>query len=433
MGEGIITMSKKELTRLEVVQRVTGKRMRHSEAARQLSVSERQVKRLVSAFRKEGAAGLVSKRRGQPSNNRIDAAIKAEVLMRLRDRYVGFGPTLAAEYLQGDGFTLSKETLRGWMVEAGLWRAGKKRAGVHPPRERRPRLGELVQIDGSLHDWFEGRGPYCTLIAFIDDATSRVMAASFVPAETTQAYLNGLHTYVLAYGCPAALYSDRHGIFTKHDSEDAEPTQFQRATADLGIATIQALTPQAKGRVERLFLTLQDRLVKAMRLAGISDMEAANAFLPTYLPEHNARFAVLPADDQDAHLPCSLDGTALARACAIQQRRKLDKNLVLSFKRQRYIIQTGDTSRYALRGQIVTVVEYPDGRIGLLHGEETLPFKVFDKAQPIIAAVDDKTLNIQVDELLKQRRLPVHIKPHQSHPWRKPYNPSLIEAAQLRV
>lgn len=223
MEEGIITMSKKELTRFEVMQRVTDRQMRHAEAARQLSVSERQVKRLVRTFRDEGAAGLVSKRRGQPSNNRIDAAIKVEVLGRLRDRYTGFGPTLAAEYLQEDGLRLSKETLRGWMMEAGLWRAGKKRESVHPPRERRPRLGELVQIDGSPHDWFEGRGPYCTLVAFIDDATSRVMAACFTPAETTQAYLNGLHAYILAYGCPAALYSDRHGIFTKHDGADAVP------------------------------------------------------------------------------------------------------------------------------------------------------------------------------------------------------------------
>jgi transposase len=176
MEGGFIAMSKKELSRLEVVQRVAGKRMRHAEAARLLSLSERQIKRLVRAFREEGAAGLVSKRRGRPSNNRVDATTKAQVLERLRDRYAGFGPTLAAEYLQGDGFDLSKETLRGWMMDAGLWRAGKKRAGVHPPRERRPRLGELVQIDGSPHDWFEGRGPRCTLIAFIDDATSRVMA-----------------------------------------------------------------------------------------------------------------------------------------------------------------------------------------------------------------------------------------------------------------
>ena len=426
MEEGIIAMSKKELTRLEVVQGVASKRMRISEAVGHLSLTERQVKRLVRAFREEGAAGLVSKRRGQPSNNRIDEAIKMQVLERLRSRYAGFGPTLAAEYLQGEGVRLSKETLRHWMMEGGLWRAQKKRSQMHPPRERRPRLGELVQIDGSPHDWFEGRGPRCTLIAFIDDATSRVMAACFTAVETTQAYLDGLHTYILAYGCPAALYSDRHGIFTKHDPEDAEPTQFQRATAELGIATIQALTPQAKGRVERLFQTLQDRLVKAMRLVGISDMEAANAFLQSWMPEHNARFAVSPADSQDAHVPCPLNEASLARTCAIHHRRKLSKDLVLSFRRQRYIIQTGGTPRYTLRGQAVTVVEYSSGPIELLHNTEILPVKQFDEKQQVTAAVDDKTLNARVEEVLERRQQTLQWKPPAHHPWRKGYDPSLL-------
>jgi transposase len=431
MEEGIVTMSKKELTRLEVVQRVTGRQMRVAEAARQLSLSERQMKRLTRAFREVGAAGLVSKRRGQPSNHRLDAAFKAQVLDRLRSRYPDFGPTLAAEYLRGDGFPLSRETLRQWMIEDGLWRVTKQRGKPHPPRERRPRLGELVQIDGSPHDWFEGRGPRCTLIAFIDDATSRVMAACFTTAETTQAYLDGLHAYVLAYGCPAALYSDRHGIFTKHDPEDGEPTQFQRATASLGIATIQALTPQAKGRVERLFQTLQDRLVKAMRLAGVNDIETANAFLQTYLPTHNERFGVTPADGRDAHAPCQVDETTLARVCAIHHRRKLSKDLVVSFNRQRYIVQTGGAPRYALRGQPVTVIEYPDGRIELLHDSEILPFKVFDQAKSIITAVDDKTLNPRVDEVLGQRRQTLPQKPPPNHPWRSSYKQSHTLSAYL--
>jgi hypothetical protein len=433
MEEEIIAMSKKELTRLDIVQRVARKQIRHAEAARLLSLTERQVKRLVRAWREQGAQGLVSKRRGRPSNHRLDAAFKAQTLDALRSRYSGFGPTLAAEYLRAEDMQVSKETLRQWMIEADMWRAGKQRGRAHPPRPRRPRPGELVQIDGSPHDWFEGRGPRCTLIAFIDDATSRVMAACFTRAETTQDYLNGIHAYVRAYGCPAALYSDRHGIFTKHDPEDAEPTQFQRATDSLGIATIQALTPQAKGRVERLFQTLQDRLVKAMRLAGINDIEAANAYLATYLPGHNDRFGVMPADTRDAHVPCPLDDTALARACAIQHRRALSKDLVVSFNRQRYIVQTGGAPRYALRGQAVTVVEYPDGRIELLHCTGILPFKVFDEAQPIRSAVDDKTLNVRVDELLKHHRATPHAKPNTEHPWRKPYNPGLIEAARLRI
>jgi hypothetical protein len=251
------------------------------------------------------------------------------------------------------------------------------------------------------------------------------MAACFTCAETSQAYLDGIHAYVLAYGCPAALYSDRHGIFTKHDPEDGEPTQFQRATNSLGIATIQALTPQAKGRVERLFQTLQDWLVKAMRLAGVSGIDAANAFLQTYLPRHNDHFAVAPADSQDAHVSCPVDETTLARTCAIHHRRKLSKDLVLSFKRQRYIIQTGGDPRYVLRGQAVTVVEYPDRRIELVHGAEMLPFKVFDVTQPIAVAVDDKTLNSRVDDVIKQRKQATSPKPPLNHPWRRYPEPSL--------
>jgi len=288
-----------------------------------------------------------------------------------------------------------------------------------------------VQIDGSPHDWFEGRGPRCTLIAFIDDATSRVMQAHFAPVESTQAYLTALQDYITRHGCPAALYSDRHGIFTKHDPEDGEPTQFQRALGALQIAGIQALTPQAKGRVEQLFQTLQDRLVKALRLAGISDMATANAFLADYLAEHNARFAVAPADDTDAHLPYDGDAGQLARICAIHHRRKLSKDLVLSFNRQRYILQTGSQPRYALRGAMVTVVVYCDQRIELLHGEEVLPFKVFDPAQAIASPVDDKALNAHVDELLKSRGWSEKSRPAPNHPWRRYPAPPPSGAGQL--
>jgi hypothetical protein len=326
---------------------------------------------------------MVSQRRGRPSNRRVDETVKQTIVERVRERYADFGPTLAAEYLRGECLTVSKETLRGWMTEAGLWRpAPGRRSRLHPPRPRRPRRGELIQIDGSPHDWFERRGPRSTLIAFIDDATSQVLYARFVAVESTQAYLDGLQAYVMAHGRPAALYSDRHGIFTKHDPEDGEPTQFQRAIGELGIAGIQALTPQAKGRVERLFQTLQDRLVKALRLAGIDDIDAAHAFLPGYLEDHNARFAVAPEDPADAHRPYTGTGDALARLCAMHHRRTFSKDLVVSFHRQRYIVQTNGAPRYALRGQRVTVVEYADQRIELVHGKEILPFKVFDEAKP---------------------------------------------------
>jgi hypothetical protein len=298
---------------------------------------------------------------------------------------------------------------------------------LHPPRPRRARLGELIQIDGSPHAWFEDRGARCALIAFIDDATSRVMLARFVPVESTAAYLALLEEYVTTYGCPVALYSDRHSIFTKHDPEDAEPTQFQRATRALGMATIQALTPQAKGRVERLFQTLQDRLVKAMRLAGICDIDTANAWLPGYLAQHNARFAVEAQDAEDAHLPFVGSAEELARLCAIHHRRKLSKDLVVSFNRQRYIVQTGGAPRYALRGQAIDVLTYRNGRIELMHGKEKLPFKVFDPAQDVPAPVDDKSLDARVDALVQARK---PYRPAPDHPWRR-YPPLPSGGGQL--
>lgn len=424
-------MSKKELGRLEVIRRVLDGVVSQRRGAELLGVSERQMRRLQKGYEAQGAAALVSKKRGRPSNRRLDEAFRESVVGVLKARYVGFGPTLAAEYLAQDGHRVSKETLRQWMIEAGLWSAapGRRRA-LHPPRPRRPRLGELVQIDGSPHDWFEGRGPRCTLIAFIDDATSRVMAAGFVPVECTQAYLDALCAYVQAYGCPAALYSDRHGIFRKHDPEDDAPTQFQRALATLGIEGIQALTPQAKGRVERLFQTLQDRLVKAMRLAGINDLAGANAFLPAYLEQHNRRFAVPPAEDADAHQPYPGDLDSLVRTCALWHTRTLSKDLVLSFNKQRYIVQTGGAPRYALRQTKVTVVSYADGRIELWSGAELLPFKRFDDPQCDRPPVDDKTLNPRIDEILL-RRWSNKSCPAPDHPWRRYPDTTALRTGQL--
>lgn len=415
-----IEMSVKEVKRLEVMRQLSDGVVSQVKAAETLGLSDRQVRRLHKRYEALGAAGLVSNRRGQPSNNRLPFEFREAVMGRLQARYPDFGPTLAAEYLRGDGLDVSKETLRLWMIEAKLWKPAKgRRTCLHPPRPRRPCLGELIQIDGSPHDWFEGRGPRCTLIAFIDDATSRVMHAHFVPVESTQAYLTALQAYITTYGRPAALYSDRHGIFTKHDPEDAKPTQFQRATNALEIAAIQALTPQAKGRVERLFQTLQDRLVKALRLAGINDLVGANAFLPAYLSKHNERFAVSPADNSDGHRPYAGNAQQLARICAIHHERKLSKDLVISFNRQRYIIQTGGQPRYALRGQTITVVVYPDARIELVYGDEVLPFTVFDASQAIGQPVDDKTLNARVDDILKGQGWNPKSRPVPNHPWRR--------------
>ena len=415
-------MSKKELLRLEVVQAVMGSRLTQAEAAGRLKLSVRQVKRLCRRYRRVGAAGLVSKRRGQPSNHRIGEAERVRVIGLIKARYEGFGPTLAAEYLGAeDGYQHSVETLRSWMREAGLWSAKRKgRRAVHGLRERRARFGELVQIDGSPHDWLEGRGPRCTLMAFIDDATGRIVYARFVPVESSLAYLDGFHAYLRKHGRPVALYSDRHGIFTKHDPEDPAPTQFERAVKQLGIESILAHSPQAKGRVERLFETLQDRWVKAMRLAGISDREAANRWLPAAIARHNARFAVAPRHTEDAHTAVDYAPAPLHRICSLQYVRTLSKALSCQFAGRLYQIQTGSSPRYGLQGKKITVCQASDGTLTLLNGQEVLPYRVFDRHAQLAESriTDDKTLNAKVDAALARVRS-ARPKPPPDHPWKR--------------
>ncbi len=233
-------MSGREVQRYALITQVLEKTLSQADAGRALGISVRQIKRLCRAVRLHGSAGLISQRRGQPSNRRIPAEQRAHFMGLVHAHYADFGPELAREYLQqAHGFTYSTETLRSWMAQDGLWRAKPcKVARAHPPRERRPCRGELVQIDGSHHDWFEGRAPKCCLIAFIDDATGQVLGARFSPTETTQAYFDVLQRYVQDHGVPVALYSDRHSIFTKHDSNDALPTQFERALLQMDIAPI---------------------------------------------------------------------------------------------------------------------------------------------------------------------------------------------------
>ena len=420
--DGDIQMSRKELSRLEVVQAVVGSRLTQMEAAGRLRLSVRQVKRLCRSYRQAGAAGLVSKRRGRPSNHRITEVERARVIGLIKARYQGFGTTLAAEYLRAqEGFGYSVETLRGWMREAGLWSAKRKgRRAVHGLRERRARFGELVQIDGSPHDWFEGRGPRCTLVAFIDDATGRIVYARFEPAESSLAYLDALRAYLRKHGRPVALYSDRHGIFTKHDPEDPAPTQFERAVKQLGIESILANSPQAKGRIERLFKTLQDRWVKAMRLARVNDRDVANRWLPRAITRHNARFAVAPRRADDAHSVVDQSPSALQRICSLQFVRTLSKALSCQFAGRLYQIQTGGEPRYALQGKKVTVCQASDSTLTLLNGQEVLTYRVFDRHAQLAESriADDKTLNAKVDAALTPLRAPRY-KPSPAHPWNR--------------
>ena len=302
MSRATLTMSHTELERLEVIQRVRERRLRQEEVARMLGLGVRQVQRLCAAYRDQGAAGLVSGKRGRRSNRRLPDELQHRAMELVRARYADFGPTLAAEKLsEFHDLTVSRETLRKWMVEAEIWVPRKQRRRVQQPRRRRPCRGELVQIDGSEHAWFEERGPRCTLIVFIDDATSELMELRFAESESTFAYFEALHAYLGRYGKPVALYSDKASVFRPTRQQPKGVSQFGRALSELNIDILCANTPAAKGRVERANLTLQDRLVKEMRLRGLSTLEAGNAFLEEYRRAHNTRFAVAAASEHDAH------------------------------------------------------------------------------------------------------------------------------------
>lgn len=416
-----ITMSHKEVDRLGVIQSVAGKHLRQREAARQLGLSVRQVKRLVRRYRGQGVGGLVSGHRGRCPNNAIAEAVRQEVLDIVRERYSDFGPTLACEKLVAHhGYTHSVETLRQWMIADGLWQPKRRKgARIHPRRPRRPCLGELVQIDGSPHDWFEDRGPRCTLIVFIDDATSRLLALHFAPAETTQAYMQTLGQYLGQHGRPLALYSDRHSIFrVNHPECEGKLTQFSRALKTLDIEPIHANSPQAKGRVERANQTLQDRLVKELRLRGISDIDAANAFLPAFIADYNARFAIEPQSPVDAHRPLLHSADELALILCQHHTRKLSKNLTFQFQNREYQLQEQGKG-YRLRGAAVTVCEAFDATITILHKGQSLSWRLLAEGEPPIPLDDEKSIHHTVDLAKHKQAAKPAYKPAPDHPWNR--------------
>src|ERR1700723_2200660 len=305
-----ITLSQRERDRLKVLHEVQQKQLTQVAAAERLKVSDRHVRRMLLRLRERGDRSLVHGLRGRPSNRKLAARLEQKILARLRQRYADFGPTLAAEHLSQEGFSVSRETLRKWMTQAALWRPRSQRVKtIHVWRERRASFGELVMQDSSPFRWLEDRGPACHLIALIDDATSRIWAR-FTEHDTTEENLRTLEGWLRRYGRPLAQYTDKNSIFRTTRRADREEqlrgervrSQFGRALKELGIEWIAAHSPQAKGRIERLFGTLQDRLVREMVWGGVATIEAANRFLEIhFLPEWERRFAVVPRHPRDAH------------------------------------------------------------------------------------------------------------------------------------
>ena len=398
MPKGFVTMSTKEIERGELIRRVREKRLTQARAGALLGLSLRQVKRLCQRFKADGLSGLVSRQRGRPSNRKLAVEMKAKVVALVRERYADFGPKLAHEKLvEVHGIRVGRETLRGWLTEAGIWLPRATRTlRVHQPRHRRQCLGELVQIDGCDHEWFESRADRCTALVYVDDATGKLMELRFVVSESAFDYFAATESYLRRHGKPVAFYSDKHSIFrvTQEGASGRSGgvTQFGRALAALNIDIICANTPQAKGRVERMNKTLQDRLVKEMRLRGISSMAAANAYAPEFMADYNRRFAREPMNAHDSHRPLQ-PNEDLAHIFTWQEERTMTRNLVVHFRRLTYlIVPTPET--LALAGRRVLIHEAADGQVEIHCAGHCLPYSVLDK-QPLVAAgevVENKRL-----------------------------------------
>ena len=425
-------MSQKELSRLEVIQRVCRKTLRQRRAAELLGLSTRQVKRLCRAYRRAGAAALASKRRGRPSNHQLPPETVSAARQLLRSRYPDFGPTLAREKLdQAHGLSLGLESVRQLMIREGLWRPRRARkAVIHQLRERRARRGELVQIDGSPHDWFEGRAEKCTLLVMVDDATSRLMHLRFAECETTFNYFAAVRAYIHRHGKPLAFYSDKFSVFRVNIPSALTGTgltQFGRAMKELSIELICAHSPQAKGRVERANQTLQDRLTKELRLRSISSMAEANAYLPEFITDYNSRFSVSPRSPEDAHRRLAADED-IDRVLTLCERRTLSKNLTISYDNRIYQVRT-KRAAYTMRGAHVEVRETGTGEITIEYKGRRLDYSVYSEQERQQARVVPAKLLTGAPARPKPKRGPVPM----THPWRNfDYSEKSIAAMEKR-
>ena len=391
-------MTQADRDRLVALKKAKKKLITQKEAARELGVTERHVRRLLRALQRRGDQAVVHALRGEPSNRKIEAEVQQKAMGILSQPvYRGFGPTLAAEYLgRKHAIQVSRETVRRWMMEAKLWRARKERVEeVHAWRPRRSRYGEMVQWDTSQHDWLEGRGEQMLLINMIDDATGRWFAR-FVDSDSTEENMNLLERYVKKHGRPLSYYTDRAALFqtaekTKRDGsragkEQAElpPTQIGRALRELGITWIPAHSPQAKGRVERGFQTAQDRLVKGMRVAGVTTMDQANHYLETeFLPWVNTHLAVVPGSADDAHRPLEKHHDLAAILSHVED-RKVDNDYTIRWDGKVYQIARKDVCT-GLRGAVVRVEKRRDGTLAVRFRERYLEVTLCEQARKVPA------------------------------------------------
>lgn len=419
--EGVLTMSNKELSRVEVMGRLRSRSLGQREAAAILGISIRQIKRLWKLYKLKGAKGLISKKRGARSNHQLPEALKQVALHLILGKYADFGPTLAHEKLtEVEGVKLSIGSVRNLMITHEIWISKRiKRKRIFQMRKRRLRDGELVQVDGSEHAWFEQRGPKCTLLVYIDDATSNLKELKFVGSESRFSYFSATENYLKRHGRPLAFYSDKHGVFRVNKQgalSGTGVTQFGRAMKELDIKLIYANTPQAKGRVERSNRILQDRLVKELRLQNISTIEEANDFSPTFIEEYNRRFAVAPQNPTNAHRPL-LKTHDLEQIFTIKEERHLSKNLTLQYKNVIYQI-ISDRQSYALRGAKVIVTENEKEEVRIFYKNSELEYSIYHLQEKQGEIVDAKQINPEWDRFLQRADRQKYV-PARNHPWRK--------------
>jgi hypothetical protein len=408
---GTVTMSMRELDRVKVMAALADGYLKPGRAAERLGLTVRQVHRLLRRYLEDGPSGLASRKCDKPSNHQLDADKAQRALAVIRDRYPDFGPTLACEKLREvHGLVLAKETVRQLMMEAGLWIPRKLRSPtIYQPRNRRHCVGELIQIDGSDHAWFEDRAPACTLLVYIDDATSRLMHLHFTYSESTFSYFEATRRYLELHGKPQAFYSDKASVFRCNNKQTTGGdgyTQFGRVLYELNIESICANSSQAKRRVERANLTLQDRLVKEMRLQGITTIAAANAFAPCFMADYNRRFAKPPRNDWDAHRALR-DDENLDEIFTWRALRKVSHVLTLQYDKTIYLLPDSVQMRRLIH-RYIDVYEYPDGRIEIRADGVVLPYVPYDRLPEIDqgAIVENKRLShvLQVAQLVQQQR-----------------------------
>ena len=416
--EDLIEMNKKERERLKVMIRLEHKALNQEIAAKQLGIGIRQVQRLLKAYREKGEISLIDPKRRRKGNNKLPTPLIESVVKLVVQNYHDFGPKFAHEKLtEIHSLKLSLSSTRKIMLENEIWKPRKsKQVKIHQRREPKEYFGEMLQMDGSYHDWFEGRAPNCCLIVIIDDATSRLMMLQFVPWETTFAYFKAIKDCIKKYGKPLSVYTDRLAVFetTRKNEINYKETQFHRAMSSLGVKLILARSPQAKGRVERANETLQDRLVKEMRLAHISSIEEGNAFLPTYIKMHNKKFAKRPKSPIDAHTTIDSE-INLEKILCLHYERKISKDLMINFKGATYqIIET--EHKYRLGRQKVLVIEKEKDELEFIHNNRSLKFKLYRdlpaESQPNKAkrgSIADVNFNLK-----RFSRSPVS----RFHPWR---------------